>query len=232
MLSKLLRTPDQKEVRPYTWRLSNGSTVRDRSVQTSGAPAAAPAPAVLSEAQSLLLKTRMGELELAAGRRNKEARDTAYSEGEKAAKDQDAASVRIVVEKLAQSIQELAGLRAKLRGQAEADVVRLAMAIAKRVIHRELSTDPDSIIGLVKVAMEKLRLQETVSVKVYPAHVAIVKEFLSRSPGAAHIDVTGDAALGPGGVVFETTRGEYDVSTDVQLNEIDKGLTDRLAGSK
>jgi len=232
MLSKLLRIPDQKDVRPYTWRTSSGSTVRDRSFQASGAPAATPPPAVLSEAQSLLLKTRMGELEVSAGRRNKEARDAAYMEGEKAAKDQDAASVRIVVEKLAQSIQELAGLRAKLRGQAEADVVRLAMAIAKRVIHRELSTDPDSIVGLVKAALEKLRLQETARVRVYPAHVAMVKEFLARSPGAAHIEVTGDAAIGPGGVIFETTRGEYDVSTDVQLNEIEKGLTDRIAGSK
>jgi flagellar assembly protein FliH len=174
----------------------------------------------------------MGELELSAGRRNKEARDAAYIEGEKAARDQDAASVRIVIENLAQSIRELAGLRPKLRGQAEGDVVRLAMAIAKRVIHRELSTDPDSIMGLVKVALEKLRLQETVRVRVCPAHVAIVKEFLSGTPGATQIDVTGDAALGSGGVVFDTTRGEYDVSTDVQLNEIEKGLTDRIAGPK
>ena len=36
----------------------------------------------------------------------------------------------------------------------------------------------------------------------------------------------------PGGVVFETTRGEYDVSTDVQLDEIQKGLTDRLGETR
>jgi flagellar assembly protein FliH len=171
----------------------------------------------------------MNELELTAVRRNKEIRDVAYTEGEKAARDQDATAVRTVLEQLAQSIQELAGLRAKLRSQAESDVVRLAMAIAKRVVHRELSTDPDSIVGLVKVALEKLRLQETVRVRVHPARLAIVKEFLSRSAASAHIEVTGDPTVGLGGVVFETTRGEFDVSTDVRLNEIEKGLTDRLA---
>jgi flagellar assembly protein FliH len=230
MLSKLLRGSDQKEVRPYAWRPSAGALVREPSLQTSGPQGERKPVVVLSEAQSLLLKTRMGELETTAARRNKEVRDAAYIEGERAARDQDAASVRIVVEKLAQSIQDLAGMRAKLRGQAEADVVRLALAIAKRVIHRELSTDPDSIVGLVKVALEKLRLQEIARVRVHPDHVKIVKEFLSHSAGAAQIEVTGDAAIGPGGVILETTRGEFYVSTDVQLNEIQKGLTDRIAG--
>jgi len=227
MLSKLLRLPDQKDVRPYLWRVSSGSPSRDSS--QASRPQIDKKPDVLSEAQSALLKARMSELELTAVRRGKEVRDAAYMEGEKAARDQDAAAVRTVVEKLAQSIQELAGLRAKLRSQAEADVVRLAMAIAKRVVHRELSMDPDSVIGLVKVALEKLRLQETVRVRVHPDHVAIVKEFLLRSAASAHIEVTGDPAVGAGGVVFETTRGEFDVSTDVQLNEIEKGLTDALA---
>lgn len=232
MLSKLLRAPDQKDVRPYAWSVSSGSPVRDQSFQGNNAQGVKSNVVALSEAQSLLLKTRMGELELTAVRRSKEERDAAYIEGEKAAKDQDAAAVRTVVERLARSIQELAGLPSKLRSQAESDVVRLAMAISRRVIHRELNTDPDSIVGLVKAALEKMRLQETARVKVNPDHVAIVREFLARSPGAAHIEVTGDATVGLGGVVFETTRGEFDVSTDVQLNEIEKGLADRLAGHK
>jgi len=227
MLSKLLRLPDQKNVRPYAWRPASGPPVRDWSQGMRAESEKKPdAP---SEAQSALLKARASELELTAARRGKEVRDAAYMEGEKAARDQDGAAVRTVVEKLAQSIQELAGLRAKLRSQAEADVVRLAMAIAKRVVHRELSMDPDSVLGLVKVALDKLRLQETARVRVHPSHVAIVKEFLARSAAAAHIEVTGDPSIGVGGVVFETTRGEFDVSTDVQLNEIGKGLTDALA---
>lgn len=227
MLSKLLRLPNQKDVRPYIWRPSTDPPVRGASQAIRAGNDKKPEE--LSEAQSALLKARTSELELTAVRRVKEVRDAAYAEGEKAAHDQDALAVRAVVEKLAQSIQELAGLRAKLRSQAEADVVRLAMAIAKRVVHRELSIDPDSVIGLVKVALEKLRLQETVRVRVHPDHVSIVKQFLSRSAASAHIEVTGDPSVGAGGVVFETTRGEFDVSTEVQLNEIEKGLTDALA---
>ena len=230
MLSKLLRMIDQKDVRPYSWRPSTGSVVRETESQPVGVPnERKPAVAALSEAQSQLLKARMGELEVAAAKQGKELRDAAYMEGEKAARNQDAAEVKKVVEKLAQSIQELAALRPRLRSQAEGDVVRLAMAIAKRVVHRELTMDPDSIVALVKAALEKLRVQETERVKVHPDHQKIVKEFLSRSGETAHIEVIGDASVGLGGVVFETARGEFDVSTDVQLDEIEKGLTDRLA---
>jgi flagellar assembly protein FliH len=204
--------------------------VREDEFQAGAVPGERrPAVAALSEAQSQLLKTRMGELEVTAARRGKELRDAAYMEGEKAARSEDAAEVRKTVERLAQSIQELAGLRPRLRSQAEGDVVRLAMAIARRVVHRELTMDPDSIVALVKAALEKLRVQETVRVKVHPDHQKIVKEFLSRSGETAHIEVIGDASVGLGGVVFETARGEFDVSTDVQLDEIEKGLTDRLA---
>ena len=117
-----------------------------------------------------------------------------------------------------------------MREQAEADLVRLALAIAKRVVHRELNTDPDTILGLVKVALSKLRANEAVRVRVHPAHQSLVHEFLVHSiESAAHIDVTGDVAAGLGGVIFETSRGEFDFSVDVQLSEIEKGLTDRLA---
>jgi flagellar assembly protein FliH len=229
MLSKLLRTVDQTDVRPYSWRATPGVAGRENELQPGGVSGEKRPAVALSEAQSLLLKTRMGELEVTAARQGKEARDAAYAEGEKAARNQDAAEVRKVVEKLALSIQELAGLRPKLRSQAEGDVVRLAMAIAKRVVHRELTLDPDSIVALVKAALEKLRVQETVRVKVHPDHQKIVKEFLARSAETAHIEVIGDASAGLGGVVFETARGEFDVSTEVQLDEIEKGLTDRLA---
>lgn len=224
MLSKLLRGSEASDVRPYSWRPVEGSPVNE-----GPPPRDNKGTVTFSEAQSQLLTTRMGELETKTERRVKEVRATAYGEGEAAARSQNSAEVRVVLERLSRSIQELAELRPKLREQAEADVVRLAMAVARRVVHRELNTDPDSIVGLLKVALGKLRLQETVRVRVHPDHVTIIRGFLSGSSTSAHIEVVGDAAVGLGGCVFETTRGEFDVSTDVQLDEIEKGLTDRLA---
>jgi flagellar assembly protein FliH len=225
MLSKLLRGPALDVVRPYVWRSSDGSAVQ---VNASLAIGKRPLTA-LSEEQTPLFQARLAELELTVERRVKETHDTACREEVIAAGNQAAAEVRQVLEKLVQSIQDVAGLRPKLRDQAEADIVKLALAIARRVVHRELTTDPESIAGLVKVALTKLRIQEAVRVRVHPSHQLIVKEMLSHSDGYANIEVIGDRAAGLGCVVFETSRGEFDVSVDVQLKEIENGLTDRLA---
>lgn len=225
MLSKLLRGPALEKVQPYVWKSSDGSAVRVNASQATGKrPLTAS-----SEEQTPLLQARLAEPELAVERRVKEALDTARREHEIAARNQAAAEVRQVLEKLAQSIQDLAGLRPKLRDQAEADIVKLALAIARRVVHRELATDPESIAGLVSVALSKLRAKEAVRVRVHPAHQSIIRQMLSHSSASANIEVIGDSAAELGGVVFETSRGEFDVSVDVQLNEIEKGLTDRLA---
>ena len=49
-----------------------------------------------------------------------------------------------------------------MRRDAEKDLVKLSIAIARRVLHRELTLDPESIDGLIKVALDKLRIAGTV----------------------------------------------------------------------
>ena len=47
-------------------------------------------------------------------------------------------------------------MRKRAAHEAEQDVVKLAIAIARRVLHRELTVDPDAILGLVKAALQKI----------------------------------------------------------------------------
>src|SRR5579872_2330792 len=97
----------------------------------------------------------------------RQAHQAGWNEGEAAGKQQAQSEMRTALERLAQSVQELARLRAGLREQAEGDLVRLAVAIARRVLRRELMVDPDAIEGLVRAALEKLNSQETARVRVH-----------------------------------------------------------------
>ena len=58
--------------------------------------------------------------------------------------------------------------RAETIRRAEADTVRLAIEIARRVLHRELSVDPSALEALIKAALEKLQAQEIYRVRVHP----------------------------------------------------------------
>jgi flagellar assembly protein FliH len=164
-------------------------------------------------------------MEAAAERRVREAHANGYREGETAARSQ----IQPVVDKLSQSIRDVCALRPKLRHEAETDVIRLALAIAKRILHRELSADPESVAALIHVAMEKIRTNELVRVRVHPQHHHSVQQAVAQVTMGAQVEVKPDPTLPLGGVVIETTRGEFDASVETQLREIERGLADRLS---
>jgi flagellar biosynthesis/type III secretory pathway protein FliH len=54
----------------------------------------------------------------------------------------------------------VAGAREEVLRRAEADVVKLSIEIARRVLHRELAMDSSALGGLIRAALEKLQAQE------------------------------------------------------------------------
>jgi flagellar assembly protein FliH len=160
--------------------------------------------------------------------RVREAHAAGLREGETLARAQAAGEARPLLERLAQSLAELAQIRARLRKQAEGDTVKLSLAIAKRVLRREVGLDPDALRGLVMAALEKLEAQEICRVRVSAAQSAALSAILRDAQPHARIEVVADGSLAPGGVVFETNQGNLDASVDSQLREIERGLADRL----
>ncbi len=160
--------------------------------------------------------------------RVREARAAGLREGEAAAQNRAAAEIKRTLDRVAQSIQELAGCRARLRREAEQDLVRLALEIARRVLRREMAVDPDALRGVATAAIEKLQGQDISRVKVHPSHAALLASCLKQAPGGNTVEVVGDASRQPGTIIFETARGNLDASVDAQLQEIERGLVDRL----
>jgi flagellar assembly protein FliH len=145
-------------------------------------------------------------------------------EGEAAAGRKLAEQMRIKVEQLGRSIEQLALHRAKIQREAEPELVRLALAIARRIMRRELSVDPDSLLGILKAGLEKIESAEAHRVRVHPDHAAIVAGLLE---GAARpIEVAADPGLAVGAVIFETAHGSVDVGLETQLKEIERGFAD------
>jgi len=160
--------------------------------------------------------------------RVRQARAAGLREGEAAERNRGAAELKATLDRLAQSIQELAGWRARLRREAEADLVRLALEIARRVVRREIAVDPDALRGLVTAALEKLQGHDIARVQVHPSHAALLTACLEQAPGGNTVEVVADPSREPGAVIFETARGNLDASVGAQLREIERGLVDRL----
>ncbi|HMD71549.1 MAG TPA: FliH/SctL family protein [Bryobacteraceae bacterium] len=157
-----------------------------------------------------------------------EARAAALREGEAAGRSRATAELQPVMERLARSIDDLAQFRPRLRREAEADMIRLSLAIARRILRREMSVDPGAMHGLVLGALERLQSQEVHRVRVHPSRAAAVDACLRQNLPGTVVEVVGDPSREPGAVIFETTHGNLDASIDCQLQEIERGLADRL----
>lgn len=100
--------------------------------------------------------------------------------------------------------------------------------IARRVLHRELTLDPESIEGLIRVALEKMQSREVCRVRAHPDHQQAIKEALARHSNSHKVELIADPSLQCGDVLFETVHGTLDASIESQLHEIERGFADRL----
>lgn len=183
--------------------------------------------ATVSEAQPDF-GLQLGQLQRESEQRIREAHAAGMREGEAAGRGRAAAELQPVIDRLTRSIDELAGLRARLRSEAESDLIKLSLAIARRVLRRELAIDPEALHGLVLAALEKLQGQEICRVKVHPSHAAMVTACLRQIATGSNVEIVPDPSREPGAIVFETARGNLDASVESQLQEIERGLADRL----
>jgi flagellar assembly protein FliH len=111
----------------------------------------------------------------------------------------------------------------------EQEVVRLALAIAERILHREAQLDPLLLTGAVRVALEQLSGSTTVRLKVPDAEAGLWEEMVAMisAPGLRP-EVVGDQALSAGDCVFETDLDSVDLGVRSQLAEIERGFFDLL----
>ena len=158
----------------------------------------------------------------------REAHAAGVREGEAAGRQRAGAELQPVIDRLARSIEEIGGLRARLRAEAEADLIQLSLAIARRIIRRELSIDPEALHGLVLGALDRLQGQEIARVRVHPSHAALVGSSLRLNSASVKVEVIPDPSRPVGTVIFETPHGNLDASVESQLQEIERGLADRL----
>jgi flagellar assembly protein FliH len=174
------------------------------------------------------LTAQIHQIQQQCEQRIADARAAGLREGEAAARVRATAEVQPVIEKLTRSIEDMVQIRVRLRKQAEGDVIKLSLAIARRVLRRELAIDADAMRGLVIAALEKLQAQEICRVRVNPSQTAAITACLRQTASNAKVEVIPDSSLQPGGVVFETNQGNLDASVDSQLQEIERGLADHM----
>lgn len=213
MAARLLPRDAPTTAEPMRWpTLQSGALIRTRTAGT--APVDGP--------NSAAMQARIAELESELTQRT----HRAYQDGESAGVKHAAAQLTPVINRMAQAIEDLATVRTRLRREAESDLVRLSLAVARRILHRELTVDPEALGGIVRSALDRLEAREVNRIRVHPVDAPLIEQSLSHGNYRKLIEIISDPALERGAAIFETSRGQFDASVDTQLQEIERGFAD------
>jgi flagellar assembly protein FliH len=218
MLSKVLNRRDAANAQTMVFPLVNGSADHYEQAEESKADRGGENVAGLRES--------LHELKIAGVAERREATEAGRRQGDQEAR----AELLPVMERLNASIAEIVGMRSDLRRRAEHDVVQLALLIARRVLHRQLNVDDSSLTAIARVAFERLTGSESYTVTVHPRFAASVTSALPAAQ-ASRVQIKPDPQCQPGTLTIRSSDGVIDASVDAQLDEISRGLADRLASS-
>lgn len=196
---------------------------------TPVAHVAEPADAV-HEAQAIVERARAEALELEEAARQqvalfeREARERGLREARVHFDEAVADAVLPWREQLADSVAEVAALRARVAARVEGELVRLALEIARKVVHREVNLDHEIALTLVRVALSRVTSRALARVRLNPADHAFVASRLAQLGSAGTVELLEDHTVGRGGCVVETETGDIDARIEQQFAEIERGL--------
>jgi flagellar assembly protein FliH len=167
-----------------------------------------------------------------------EGREEGMEEGKTLAASADREALHASLEQIRQqalvALNDFAAERERFLHELEQEAVRLALAIAARILRREAQMDPLLLTGAVRVALGQLGESTAVRLIVPETDRALWEESLRLTPGLRQRpQVIGDPRMELGECRIETGMGENgfggaDLSLHEQLREIERGFFDRL----
>ncbi len=198
--------------------LESGSDVT--AARALGLGAQAPAHAAPGSTES----PKDGKVDLEEVR--KEAFQSGFAEGERTGNENAMRQMQGAIASFGQAAHELTSVKPRLRAEAERELVALSLAIARRIIHRELHVDPTTVLAIVRACLQEFDRVEIQCLTVSPEDLEAVAAYFRENP-VPNLKLVADPSVSRGGAVFQTNQGELDARIETQLQEIEYGLADR-----
>ncbi len=179
-----------------------------------------------AEAEGTRIRQHAYDEGFIAGREDglKQGAEEGRNAGKHAAMNEQRVKLEQLANTLAAAIGELNGSRAQLESTAASEVIKLAVAIARRVTKLQATFDPAILTENVRAAMRLVVHSTTVRIAVHPSQKQTLAETLPllrvQWPNVTHVEIVEDPALAPGGCRIFTASGEIDADLESQIDRV------------
>jgi len=154
--------------------------------------------------------------------------DKGTNEGEKAGFEQAAKNLEPLLDSLRQGLLQVKNLRQDTYQRIEKEVVDLALAIARKVICREIEVDKEVVVCVAREALTKVEDPGKIKIKMNPSDLQFINETqyqLSELIGNIdNVTLEAEDSIQSGGCVIETDLGEIDARIEKQLQAVEESF--------
>lgn len=213
MSSKATRLTSAQHFEPYDWS-GQGTRVARPSAAAPPPPPQAPPP-VAPPAVAPMSAMERATIE-------RDAFGQGFAQGERAGAEAAAARSEAVLQRLKQTVGELQSLRAEMIHKTERQVVQLSIAMARRIVHREITLDRELLTAMARVALDRLGESANATIRLHPDDYAATAG--SQEQGTGVVRVVADPMVRRGGCMVHSEFGLIDVSADAQIQELATAL--------
>jgi flagellar assembly protein FliH len=189
-----------------------------------------------SQEDVALLAARVQELEQRLQERESSFRQqleaetsAAFERGRREEESRRTDMTKRMAESIEHALCEFVAARDGYLAQVEQEVVRLALSIATRILHREAQMDALLLSGAVRVALGQLSDTTEVRLRIPASQHQLWSEMIHLMPNLPlRPQLVAEGALEPGECTLETHLGSVDLGVKAQLGEIERGFFDLL----
>lgn len=149
------------------------------------------------------------------------ARQEGFQQGLQEGRDTGLKEMQAHVRMLESMLQSLDMPFKQLDDAVEQQLAELAMLVARQLVRRELKTEPEQVIAVVREALSALPVAaRNVRLALHPEDALLIRETLAVGDNEAQLQIVDDPVQTRGGCRVITDTSQIDASVEARLNEV------------
>lgn len=166
----------------------------------------------------------------------KNAFELGYQEGQKLAKESAKEAINRAELLFENGLREIASIKDKILDQAEDGIIQLIIEISKKLVCRELSENPETIITIIKESIKSAKIGNEIVIKINPNDLKVFEEhgieliehFKSLTFGkSVDLRVEEDSELSQGGCMVITNTNILDMTFETRLESLISAISNK-----
>jgi len=221
LLSKVLKSPNIN-IKDYL-----EIKFEDKECQVDNDPlvkaAAARANEIVEEAQ-MQAQDILQQAEVKAREKMEEGYNLGFKQGYQEGLSKSEAYMNTKYEHVKQVLSQVKEIHDKACRETEEDLVRLAVAIAEKLVIRQLELSPETVVDMVREASQQFQQADQITVLIHPEDAEILKQrklHLTDHLGEyTRLYIIGDGNMPKGTFKLESENGFIEIALKDQIEKL------------